>query len=136
MVGIHPLAELAPRDVVARAVHNEVVSGRGAFLDTRQAIGAEIAEKFPTVYRYCIDAGIDPITQPMPIAPAEHYHMGGVLTDADGRTTLDGLWACGETASHRRPRRQSSGVELAARGGRLRRPALPPTSPRTCGRPS
>ncbi len=99
MVGIHPLAELAPRDVVARAVHNEVVSGRGAFLDTREAIGAEIAEKFPTVYRYCRDAGIDPVTQPMPIAPAEHYHMGGVLTDADGRTTLDGLWACGETAS-------------------------------------
>jgi len=99
MVGQHPLAELAPRDVVARAVHNEVVSGRGAFLDTRQAIGAEIAEKFPTVYHYCLDAGIDPFTQPIPIAPAEHYHMGGVLTDADGRTTLDGLWACGETAS-------------------------------------
>lgn len=99
MVGVHPLAELAPRDVVARAVHAEVVSGRGALLDTREAIGAEIAEKFPTVYRYCLDAGIDPITQPMPIAPAEHYHMGGVLTDADGRTTLDGLWACGETAS-------------------------------------
>ncbi len=99
MVGVHPLAELAPRDVVARAVHAEVVSGRGAFLDTRKAIGAKIAEEFPTVYRYCLDAGIDPIAQPMPIAPAEHYHMGGVLTDADGRTTLDGLWACGETAS-------------------------------------
>jgi L-aspartate oxidase len=99
MVGQHPLAELAPRDVVARAVHREIAAGHGAFLDTRQAIGAEIAEKFPTVYRYCLDAGIDPTTQPMPIAPAEHYHMGGVLTDADGRTTLDGLWACGETAS-------------------------------------
>lgn len=99
MVPLHPLAELAPRDVVARAVHNEVVSGRGAFLDTREAIGAKIAEEFPTVYRYCRDAGIDPVTQPMPIAPAEHYHMGGVLTDADGHTTLDGLWACGETAS-------------------------------------
>jgi L-aspartate oxidase len=99
MVPLHPLAELAPRDVVARAVHNEVVSGRGAFLDTREAIGARIAEEFPTVYRYCRDAGIDPVTQPMPIAPAEHYHMGGVLTDADGHTTLDGLWACGETAS-------------------------------------
>jgi L-aspartate oxidase len=99
MVKQHPLAELAPRDVVARAVHNEIVAGRGAFLDTRQALGAEIAEKFPTVFRYCLDAGIDPVTQPMPIAPAEHYHMGGVLTDADGRTTLDGLWACGEVAS-------------------------------------
>jgi L-aspartate oxidase len=99
MLKQHPLAELAPRDVVARAVHNEIVAGRGAFLDTRQALGKEIVEKFPTVYRYCRDAGIDPVTQPMPIAPAEHYHMGGVLTDADGRTTLDGLWACGETAS-------------------------------------
>jgi L-aspartate oxidase len=99
MLRQHPLAELAPRDVVARAVHSEIVAGRGAFLDTRQAIGAEIAEKFPTVYRYCREAGIDPVTQPMPIAPAEHYHMGGVLTDANGRTTLDGLWACGEVAS-------------------------------------
>jgi L-aspartate oxidase len=99
MLKVHPLAELAPRDVVARAVHSEIVAGRGAFLDTREALGKEIAEKFPTVYRYCLDAGIDPVTQPMPIAPAEHYHMGGVLTDADGRTTLDGLWACGEVAS-------------------------------------
>ena len=77
----------------------EIAAGRGAFLDCRDALGAEIGEKFPTVYRYCREAGIDPITQPIPIAPAEHYHMGGVLTDADGRTTLDGLWACGETAS-------------------------------------
>ncbi len=99
MQKVHPLAELAPRDVVARAIHEEVVSGRGAFLDTREAIGAEIAEKFPTVYRYCTEAGIDPVKEPIPIAPAEHYHMGGVLTDADGRTTLDGLWAAGETAS-------------------------------------
>jgi L-aspartate oxidase len=99
MVSLHPLAELAPRDIVARAVHREIAAGRGAFLDCRDALGAEIAAKFPTVYRYCRDAGIDPITQPIPIAPAEHYHMGGVLTDADGRTTLDGLWACGETAS-------------------------------------
>lgn len=99
MIGAHPLADLAPRDVVARAVHKEIAAGRGAFLDCREAPGAEIADKFPTVYRYCRDAGIDPIAQPIPIAPAEHYHMGGVLTDADGRTTLDGLWACGETAS-------------------------------------
>ena len=99
MLDIHPLAELAPRDVVARAIHAEIAAGRGAFLDCRDAIGAEIEHKFPTVYRYCRDAGIDPVTQPIPIAPAEHYHMGGVLTDADGRTTCDGLWACGETAS-------------------------------------
>lgn len=99
MLKVHPLAELAPRDIVARAIHAEIAAGRGAFLDCRTAIGAEIAEKFPTVYRYCRDAGIDPVMEPIPIAPAEHYHMGGVLTDADGRSTLDGLWACGETAS-------------------------------------
>jgi L-aspartate oxidase len=99
MLKVHPLAELAPRDIVARAIHAEVAAGRGAFLDCREAIGAAIAERFPTVYRYCRDAGIDPVMEPIPIAPAEHYHMGGVLTDADGRSTLDGLWACGETAS-------------------------------------
>jgi L-aspartate oxidase len=99
MVAVHPLAELAPRDIVARAIHNEIVAGHGAFLDCRAAIGAEFAEKFPTVYRYCREAGIDPVTEPIPVAPAEHFHMGGVLTDARARTTLDGLWACGETAS-------------------------------------
>ena len=99
MVAVHPLAELAPRDIVARAIHNEIVAGRGAFLDCRTAIGEEFAEKFPTVYRYCREAGIDPVTEPIPVAPAEHFHMGGVLTDARARTTLDGLWACGETAS-------------------------------------
>ena len=99
MVDIHPLAELGPRDVVARAVHAEVVAGRGAFLDCREAIGAEFAAKFPTVYRYCREAGIDPAKEPIPVAPAAHFHMGGILTDANGRSTLDGLWACGETAS-------------------------------------
>ena len=99
MLKLHPLAELAPRDIVARAIYAEIAAGRGVFLDCREAIGAAIAEKFPTVYRYCRDAGIDPVLEPIPIAPAEHYHMGGVLTDADGRTTVDGLWACGETAS-------------------------------------
>ncbi len=99
MVGVHPLAELAPRDVVARAVHAEVEAGRGAFLDCREAIGAEFEKHFPTVYNYCREAGIDPVREPIPIAPAEHYHMGGILTDGQGRTTLDGLWACGECTS-------------------------------------
>ena len=99
MLKIHPLAELAPRDIVARAIHNEVVAGRGAFLDCREAIGERFPKDFPTVYAYCREAGIDPVTQPIPIAPAEHYLMGGLLVDANGRTTLDGLWACGETAS-------------------------------------
>ena len=99
MLAVHPLAELAPRDVVARAVDAEVQAGRGAFLDCREAIGAKFAEHFPTVYNYCREAGIDPVSEPIPIAPAEHYHMGGILTDGTGRTTLDGLWACGECTS-------------------------------------
>jgi L-aspartate oxidase len=99
MLSVHPLAELAPRDVVARAVYAEVQAGHGAFLDCREAIGAEFVKHFPTVYNYCREAGIDPVSEPIPIAPAEHYHMGGILTDGQGRTTLDGLWACGECAS-------------------------------------
>ncbi len=99
MLAIHPDAELAPRDVVARAIHAEIAAGRGAFLDCREAIGAEFPHHFPTVYKSCMAAGIDPVTAPIPIAPAEHFHMGGILTDANGRTTLDGLWACGETSS-------------------------------------
>ncbi len=95
----HDLAELAPRDIVARAIHREVAAGRGAFLDCREAIGSSFKDRFPTVFAACREAGIDPVTQPVPIAPAEHYHMGGVLTDANGRTSLDGLWAAGEVAS-------------------------------------
>jgi L-aspartate oxidase len=95
---IHEDAELGPRDVVARGVFRELASGRGAFLDCR-ALGAKLAEHFPTVYAHCRAAGIDPVRDPIPVAPAAHYHMGGILTDARGRSTVDGLWACGEVAS-------------------------------------
>ena len=99
MSKIHPAGELAPRDVVARAVFAEIAAGKGAFLDTRVAIGARFTERFPTVAEACRKAGLDPVSQPIPIAPAAHYHMGGVLVDANGRTSLGGLWACGEVAS-------------------------------------
>jgi len=99
MMDVDPAAELAARDIVARAVFEEEMSGRRAFLDCRQAIGKEFPNKYPTVYKSCVDAGIDPVTDLIPIAPAAHYHMGGVLTDANGRTSVDGLWACGEVAS-------------------------------------
>jgi len=95
---VHPDAELGPRDVVARAVYGEVGSGRGAYLDCRK-LGAELEETFPTVFAACMAAGIDPRTEPIPVAPAAHYHMGGVLTDARGRSTINGLWACGEVTS-------------------------------------
>lgn len=99
MEQVHALKELAPRDIVARAIHAEVQSGRGAFLDTRECLGASFPDRYPTVYAACRNAGIDPVTDLIPICPAEHYHMGGVLTDANGRTSLDGLWAAGEVAS-------------------------------------
>jgi L-aspartate oxidase len=98
MRAVHDDAELAPRDVVARAVYREVVQGRGAFLDCRH-LGTKLAEHFPTVVAACRAAGIDPAHEPIPVAPAAHYHMGGILTDARGRSTVDGLWACGEVAS-------------------------------------
>ncbi|WP_022720257.1 FAD-binding protein, partial [Rhodopseudomonas sp. B29] len=98
MVARHPLAELAPRDIVARGVFAEVASGRGAYLDATKALGASFAEHFPTVYESCISAGIDPATQPIPIAPAAHYHMGGIAVDMQGRSSLPGLWAAGEVS--------------------------------------
>jgi L-aspartate oxidase len=99
MVALNPLAELAPRDIVARGVFAEIAAGRGAFLDATQALGARFAQKFPTVYASCLAAGIDPAKQPIPIAPAAHYHMGGIAVDKHGRTSIKGLWAGGEVSS-------------------------------------
>jgi len=95
----HPAGDLAPRDVVARAIHAERVAGRGTALDARTAVGAKFPEEFPTVFAACQAAGIDPRVQPIPVAPAAHYHMGGLATDSQGRTTLPGLYAVGECAS-------------------------------------
>ncbi len=99
MLDIHPAGELAPRDIVARGVFASIKAGRGAFLDARAAVGADFPLRFPTVYASCKAAGIDPVTEFIPVAPAAHYHMGGVWTDARGRTSLSGLWALGEVAS-------------------------------------
>jgi L-aspartate oxidase len=99
MLRVHRDVELGPRDIVARAVFAQLQAGHGAFLDARQAIGASFARRFPGVAEYCQRAGIDPARDLIPVAPAVHYHMGGVATDANGRTSLDGLWAAGEVAS-------------------------------------
>jgi L-aspartate oxidase len=99
MTGRHPLAELAPRDIVARGVFAEIAGSRGAFLDAREALGPRFAEKFPTVHASCLAAGIDPAKQPIPVAPAAHYHMGGIAVDVHGRSSIAGLWAGGEVSS-------------------------------------
>jgi L-aspartate oxidase len=69
------------------------------FLDCTKAVGAKFPAHFPTVYAACRQACIDPVAEPIPVAPAAHYHMGGIATDARGRTSLNGLWAVGECAS-------------------------------------
>jgi len=99
MVPVHEAAELAPRDIVARAVFRQIENGGAAFLDCRKNPGSGFKAEFPQVYSYCRAAGIDPETDLIPVVPSAHYHMGGVLCDAFGRTTVNGLWACGETAS-------------------------------------
>jgi L-aspartate oxidase len=152
MLSCHPLAELAPRDIVARGVFAEIAAGRGAFLDATDALGARFAEKFPTVHASCLAAGIDPAREPIPVAPAAHYHMGGVAVDAHGRTSLSGLWAGGEvssTGAHGANRLASNSlleaVVYAARIAEdiagttlpspIRLPAEPPT-PRNCAMPA
>ncbi len=99
MTDIHPDAELAPRDIVARANFHQHQAGNVPMLDTREAIGAHIKDEFISVYRYCKQAGIDPVKETIPIVPAAHYHMGGVLTDMNGRSSIEGLWISGEAAS-------------------------------------
>lgn len=94
-----PGAELAPRDVVARAIQREIDRGGRAYLDARPALGERFGVRFPGIGRLCHEAGIDPAHQPIPVRPAAHYHMGGIATDACARASLMGLWAIGECAA-------------------------------------
>lgn len=94
-----PGAELAPRDVVARAIAREIATGRQVFLDARQRPGAGFATRFPAISALCAEAGLDPTRELIPVRPAAHYHMGGIAVDRHGHTTVPGLWACGEVAA-------------------------------------
>ena len=95
----HEKGELAPRDDVARAIFAEIEAGRQPYLDCRTAIGSHFPEEFPTVFESCRQAGIDPRTHLIPVAPAVHYHMGGLATDSYGQTSLDSLLAVGECSA-------------------------------------
>lgn len=92
-------AELAPRDVVARAVWSHLASGHRVFLDARKRPGPTFARRFPMIAAACGRIGVDPARDLVPIRPAQHYHMGGVAVDGCGRSSVAGLWACGEVAS-------------------------------------
>ena len=93
----HPMAELAPRDIVARAIYWQYDRGSAAYLDVR-AIG-NFHERFPTVTAHAMSVDLDPVEHLLPVSPAAHYYMGGVDADTWGRTTVDGLWAVGEVSS-------------------------------------
>jgi L-aspartate oxidase len=98
MVGQHELAELAPRDVVAKGIHRQMIADGvdHVYLDARHV--DDLMHRFPTITSYCLAAGIDPTVDLIPVAPAAHYASGGVRTDLTGRSTVRGLYACGEVA--------------------------------------
>jgi L-aspartate oxidase len=95
MAGHHPLADLAPRDIVARRIDEVGWVG----LDATGFGRAVMQRRFPTAYRICLDHGIDPVTEPIPVAPVQHFLCGGIRTDSDGATDVSGLYAIGECAA-------------------------------------
>ena len=94
----HKDGELAPRDIVSRSIFQEQQKGQKVFLDCRGDLGNRMINDFPTVYQLCRNSGINPSEDKIPISPAAHYHMGGILTDENGKTNIEGLYACGENA--------------------------------------
>ncbi|HHL43384.1 MAG TPA: L-aspartate oxidase [Hellea balneolensis] len=130
----HKDGELAPRDEVSRAVFAQIQKGDPPFLDCRKAVGAHFPEHFPTVFEACMGAGIDPRVDLIPIAPAVHYHMGGLATDSYGRTSVPGLYAVGECAAvgvHGANRLASNSLlEAMVFGGRAAKSILEDTAVR------
>jgi L-aspartate oxidase len=100
MPGYHALGDLAPRDIVARAIVAEMRASASdhVFLDCTGLKSIDLSARFPGIFAFCMSVGIDMRDQPIPVAPAAHYLMGGVRTDINGRTNIAGLYACGETA--------------------------------------
>ncbi|HET9139466.1 L-aspartate oxidase, partial [Actinophytocola sp.] len=103
MAGVHPLADLAPRDVVAAAINRRMAQEPGGigdhvFLDATGIAAEAFRRRFPTVHRACLGVGVDPTREPIPVAPAAHFACGGVMSTVDGRTAVAGLYAAGEVA--------------------------------------
>ncbi len=100
MIGRHPLAELAPRDIVAKGVITAMTEtgAEHVWLDARHLGASFLEQRFPTIVARCRDNGFDPATQLVPVAPAQHYASGGIRTDMRGRSSLPGLYACGEVS--------------------------------------
>ena len=98
MKGLHPLADLAPRDIVAKAIMSQMLKNNAqhVWLDVSKV--PNFSERFPNIYQSCVDHGINPEKDLIPVAPAAHYASGGVRVDLFGRSTVPGLYACGETA--------------------------------------
>ena len=140
MEAIHPLRELAPRDVVARAIWAEMArtGAPHVFLDLTHLPAGFVSRRFPRIYATCLEHGVDLEREPAPVAPAAHYAMGGVGTDLEGRTSVPRLFAAGEAAAngvHGANRLASNslleGVVFGARAGRAMRdvPPAPPHAP-------
>ena len=98
MRGVHPLADLAPRDIVAKEISRQmlITGAHHVWLDARNI--KDFSERFPTIYASCTDIGIDPARDLIPVAPASHYASGGIRTDLNGHSSVPGLYAVGETA--------------------------------------